>query len=189
MGLGTTIRPTIRLPATSEICSIPLQGIPDTRRNVCFALLFCLRLFTRVGRQSTTGVDDGLSRTWALYWAATRPNCVTYCDHDAVGHFLFYMPPLSARHCLKLLHGHAMTSERPTSGLCVCQYPSIPHEIFWTWKGSMLVMFLCYLVMHVCLSSLGTVNCEPRRATIGTMFFVCWLLPLRGRVRLCEMYA
>lgn len=35
---------------------------------------------------STSGVDDGLRRSWALYWAATRPDCALYCNHDEVGH-------------------------------------------------------------------------------------------------------
>lgn len=33
---------------------------------------------------STSGADDGLLRAWALYWAATRPECSTYCSHDEV---------------------------------------------------------------------------------------------------------
>eukprot|EP00752_Nemacystus_decipiens_P012462 g11038.t2 len=33
----------------------------------------------------TSGVDVGLYRAWALYWAATRPECSTYCSHDEVG--------------------------------------------------------------------------------------------------------
>ncbi|CAM9375193.1 unnamed protein product [Ectocarpus sp. 8 AP-2014] len=32
----------------------------------------------------TSGTDSGLKRTWALYWAATRPACSTYCSHDEV---------------------------------------------------------------------------------------------------------
>ncbi|CAM9212408.1 unnamed protein product, partial [Ectocarpus sp. 12 AP-2014] len=32
----------------------------------------------------TSGTDSGLKRTWALYWAATRPSCSTYCSHDEV---------------------------------------------------------------------------------------------------------
>ncbi|CAM9159945.1 unnamed protein product [Ectocarpus fasciculatus] len=32
----------------------------------------------------TSGTDSGLKRTWALYWAATRPGCSTYCSHDEV---------------------------------------------------------------------------------------------------------
>ncbi|CAM9234020.1 unnamed protein product [Sphacelaria rigidula] len=32
----------------------------------------------------TSGVDDGLSRAWALYWAATRPDCDEYCPHVEV---------------------------------------------------------------------------------------------------------
>ncbi|CBN76107.1 Endo-1,3-beta-glucanase, family GH81 [Ectocarpus siliculosus] len=30
----------------------------------------------------TSGVDDGLQRAWALYWAATRPDCATFCAHS-----------------------------------------------------------------------------------------------------------
>lgn len=37
-----------------------------------------------VASDSTSGVDVGLYRTWALYWAATRPECSTYCSHDEV---------------------------------------------------------------------------------------------------------
>ncbi|CAN0304217.1 unnamed protein product [Ascophyllum nodosum] len=29
----------------------------------------------------TSGVDDGLRRSWALYWAASRPDCTKYCEH------------------------------------------------------------------------------------------------------------
>ena len=32
----------------------------------------------------TSEIDDSLKRTWALYWAATRPECETYCPHDEV---------------------------------------------------------------------------------------------------------
>ncbi|CAN0065398.1 unnamed protein product, partial [Ectocarpus sp. 6 AP-2014] len=32
----------------------------------------------------TSGTDSGLKRAWALYWAATRPACSTYCSHDEV---------------------------------------------------------------------------------------------------------
>ncbi|CAM9504804.1 unnamed protein product, partial [Ectocarpus fasciculatus] len=32
----------------------------------------------------TSGVDDGLRRSWALYWAATRPDCALYCNHDEI---------------------------------------------------------------------------------------------------------
>ncbi|CAM9110958.1 unnamed protein product [Scytosiphon promiscuus] len=31
-----------------------------------------------------SGVGDGLKRAWALYWAATRPDCSPYCSHDPV---------------------------------------------------------------------------------------------------------
>ncbi|CAM9161037.1 unnamed protein product, partial [Hapterophycus canaliculatus] len=31
-----------------------------------------------------SGAGDGIKRAWALYWAATRPNCSTYCSHDPV---------------------------------------------------------------------------------------------------------
>ncbi|CAN0416063.1 unnamed protein product, partial [Ascophyllum nodosum] len=30
----------------------------------------------------SSGVDSGLRRSWALYWAATRPDCDLYCNHD-----------------------------------------------------------------------------------------------------------
>eukprot|EP00903_Cladosiphon_okamuranus_P008293 g7980.t1 len=30
----------------------------------------------------TSGTDDGLLRAWALYWAASRPDCDAYCFHD-----------------------------------------------------------------------------------------------------------
>lgn len=40
----------------------------------------CVHL--RFGR--TSEVDNDLFRTWALYWAATRPECSTYCAHDQV---------------------------------------------------------------------------------------------------------
>lgn len=33
---------------------------------------------------STSGVDVGIYRAWALYWAATRPECSDYCSHDEV---------------------------------------------------------------------------------------------------------
>lgn len=33
---------------------------------------------------STSGTDDGLLRAWALYWAASRPDCSTFCSHDEV---------------------------------------------------------------------------------------------------------
>eukprot|EP00903_Cladosiphon_okamuranus_P021661 g19915.t1 len=36
------------------------------------------------GEMLTTGVDDGLRRSWALYWAATRPDCALFCNHDEV---------------------------------------------------------------------------------------------------------
>ncbi|CAM9314443.1 unnamed protein product [Laminaria digitata] len=32
----------------------------------------------------SSGADEGLSRTWALFWAATRPYCFTYCTHEKV---------------------------------------------------------------------------------------------------------
>ena len=44
----------------------------------------CFDVVGRVARGSTSGTDDGLLRAWALYWAATRPECSTYCSHDEV---------------------------------------------------------------------------------------------------------
>lgn len=65
------------VPGVSTPAVVPLLIL------LLLLLLVHLRLrLVRLGR--TSEVDNGLLRTWALYWAATRPECDTYCAHDEV---------------------------------------------------------------------------------------------------------
>ncbi|CAM9216242.1 unnamed protein product [Ascophyllum nodosum] len=65
-----------------------LEGIVDEATGIWKTVLYMsyatIQKHIAFEAMLSSGVDFGLKRSWALYWAATRPTCSTYCIHDEV---------------------------------------------------------------------------------------------------------
>lgn len=83
-------------------------------RTTCQRILcgYCSTAYFFAFFNSDSGAGDGLKRAWALYWAATRPDCSTYCSHDTVRVYRHYFHPLlCSESSLGPLSGWAITAK------------------------------------------------------------------------------
>ncbi|CAM9191796.1 unnamed protein product, partial [Hapterophycus canaliculatus] len=63
-----------------------VEGATGTWNTVLYMSYATIEKHLAFKKILTSGTDDGLLRAWALYWAATRPDCVTFCGHEEARH-------------------------------------------------------------------------------------------------------
>eukprot|EP00752_Nemacystus_decipiens_P007462 g6667.t1 len=59
-----------------------VDGAEGTWNTVLYMSYATIQKHQAFKKILTSGTDDGLLRAWALYWAASRPACSTFCSHD-----------------------------------------------------------------------------------------------------------